>query len=200
MDDLGKKELIQFYNKHLKEFGDSPLSLRWTPEGQRLRYETFLSVAGNLSGKSILDFGCGKGDFYGFLKKKGLSLKYTGVDINKNFINMAREKHPEARFLTIDIEESHFKEEFDMTFAIGVFNLKVPGIKESFKNCLKSLFSLSKEALHFDLLSTKASARDVELFYVEPEEILSFILQHLSRKVILRHGIIEGVMIISVYH
>jgi hypothetical protein len=122
------------------------------------------------------------------------------VDINENFINMAKKKHPEARFLVLDIEEAQLREEFDITFAIGVFNLKVPEVKESMKNCIKRLFCLSREALHFDLLSTRTSTRDVELFYMEPDEILNFILQYLSRKVILRHGIIEGVMIISAYH
>jgi 2-polyprenyl-3-methyl-5-hydroxy-6-metoxy-1,4-benzoquinol methylase len=66
MDPLGKKELLTFYDRHLRDFGDAPQAVRWTPGGQLRRYETFISITGDLSGKSMLDFGCGKGDFYGF--------------------------------------------------------------------------------------------------------------------------------------
>jgi 2-polyprenyl-3-methyl-5-hydroxy-6-metoxy-1,4-benzoquinol methylase len=74
MDPLGKKELLSFYGRHLRDFGDSPQAVRWTPEGQIRRYETLLSITGDLSGKTILDFGCGKGDLFGFLKDKGISI------------------------------------------------------------------------------------------------------------------------------
>lgn len=62
MDPFGKKELLSFYNRHLHDFGDAPQAVRWTSEGQLRRYETLLKIAGDFSGKTILDFGCGKGN------------------------------------------------------------------------------------------------------------------------------------------
>jgi 2-polyprenyl-3-methyl-5-hydroxy-6-metoxy-1,4-benzoquinol methylase len=61
--------LIKYPRRHLKDFGDAPQAVRWTPEGQKNRYEKLFGIAGDLSGKHILDFGCGKGDFFGFLKE-----------------------------------------------------------------------------------------------------------------------------------
>lgn len=55
MDPLGKKDLLSFYNKHLLDFGDLPQAVRWTSEGQRLRYEILLKIAGDISGKKVLD-------------------------------------------------------------------------------------------------------------------------------------------------
>jgi SAM-dependent methyltransferase len=183
MDPLGKKELLNFYNRHLMDFGDAPQAVRWTPEGQCRIYETLLKLAGDFSKKKILDFGCGKGDFYGFIKEKGISINYCGVDINENLIKLAISKYPEAEFIVMDIEESEFERGFDIIFVCGVFNLRIAGIEESMKNVLKKLFRLGKEALHINLLSYYIAQRNVELFYVKPEEIIKFAITELSPSV-----------------
>ncbi|OGW39442.1 MAG: hypothetical protein A2Y97_02615 [Nitrospirae bacterium RBG_13_39_12] len=187
MDPLGKKELLSFYNRHLKDFGDAPQAVRWTPEGQRYRYETFLKIAGDISGKKILDFGCGKGDLYGFIKERAISINYCGIDVNEKLIKLAKSKYPETEFIAVDLEESEFERAFDLIFVCGVFNLRVAGIEESMKNVLKKLFRLCKEALHVNLLSYYITQRNVELFYVKPEEILHFAITELSRSVTLMH-------------
>ena len=187
MDSLGKKELLYFYNRQLKDFGDAPQAVRWTPEGQLRRYETLLKIAGDFSRKAILDFGCGKGDFYAFLKDKGITADYCGIDINEKLIELAGNKFPEAEFIATDIEESGFNREFDIIFVCGVFNLRIAGIEESMKNVLKKLFSLCREALHVNLLTYYIPQRTIELFYVKPEEILSFAITELSRSVTIRN-------------
>jgi len=187
MDPLGKKELLSFYNRHLKDFGDAPQAVRWTPEGQRRRYETLLKIAGDFSGKKILDFGCGKGDLYEFIKERDISINYCGIDVNENLIKLAKSKYPETEFIAVDLEESEFERVFDVIFICGVFNLRIAGIEESMKNVLKKLFRLCKEALHVNLLSYYIAQRNVELFYVKPEEIMKFAITELSRSVTLMY-------------
>ena len=187
MDPLGKKELLSFYDRHLKDFGDSPQAVRWTPEGQLRRYETFLQIAGDLSGKRVLDFGCGKGDFYGFIKGKAISVNYCGVDINENLIALAKRKYPEAEFIPMDIDEAEIGQRFDVIFVCGVFNLRIADVEESMKDILKRLFALCRESLHINFLTYYVPQRNVELFYVKPEEILRFSVTEFSRTVTLRH-------------
>ena len=187
MDPLGKKELLCFYDRHLKDFGDSPQAVRWTPEGQLRRYETFLQITGDFSGKRVLDFGCGKGDFYGFIKGKGIPVNYCGIDINENLIALAKRKYPEAEFIHMDIEEAEIGQRFDIIFVCGVFNLRIAGIEESMKYVLKKLFTLCRESLHINFLTYYVPQRNVELFYVRPEEILCFSVTEFSRNVTLRH-------------
>lgn len=188
MDPLGKKELLNFYNRHLKDFSDLPQAVRWTPEGQKKRYDKIFSIAGDLSGKHILDFGCGKGDFLGFLKEKSIAINYCGIDINENLITLAKKKFPDAEFIAIDIEEEEFYRKFDIIFACGVFNLRIAGIETTIKNILRKLFNLCKEAMHINFLTYYVPRRNVEMFYVKPEEILSFAITELSRIVQLRHS------------
>jgi 2-polyprenyl-3-methyl-5-hydroxy-6-metoxy-1,4-benzoquinol methylase len=187
VDPLGKMELLHFYNRHLKDFGDSPQAVRWTPEGQLQRYTALVTTAGDFFGKKVLDFGCGKGDFYGFMKKKGILLEYCGIDINENLIELASRKYPEAEFIAIDIDETEFNRAFDIVFVCGVFNLRIAGIEELMKSVLKKLFNLCKEALHINLLTYYIPQRNVELFYVKPEEILQFVITEISRSVTLTH-------------
>jgi len=185
MDPLGKKELLSFYNRHLKDFGDTPQAVRWTPEGQTQRYENLLKMAGDLTGKTLLDFGCGKGDFYGFIREKNIAVPYCGIDINKNLVSLAMSKYPEAEFIALDIEEEKLQRNFDLVFVCGVFNLRVAGIEETMKNIVKRLFGLCTEALHVNLLSYYIPQRNIELFYVKPEELLQFAITELSPQVTL---------------
>lgn len=198
MDPLGKKELLDFFDRHLKDFGDTPQAVRWTPEGQLRRYETLLQISGDISQKTILDFGCGKGDFYGFLKGRGIQTDYCGIDINNRLIELAVHKYPEAEFIATDIDEVRFEREFDVVFVCGVFNLRVAGIKESMQEELKKLFRISREALHVNLLTFYTPSRSVELYYVKPEKILEFAVRELSASVTLRHS--REDIFLSVYH
>ncbi|RME67793.1 MAG: class I SAM-dependent methyltransferase, partial [Nitrospirae bacterium] len=176
-----------------------PMALRWTPEGQRRRYEAFLEVLPDLQGKSLIDLGCGRGDFLGFLKSKGIEVRYTGVDLNENFIKEAREAHPEGTFYVLDIEEVEIDETFDIALAIGVFNLKVADIRNSMINTLKRLFSLCKEVMCFDLI-IKEPTTDPELNAFLPEEAVELVRKNLSRRFSLRTDLIDGIMFFSVYH
>jgi 2-polyprenyl-3-methyl-5-hydroxy-6-metoxy-1,4-benzoquinol methylase len=198
MDPFGKKELLNFYNRHLKDFGDTPQAVRWTPEGQILRYEMFLKIAGNFSGKKVLDFGCGKGDFYKYIREKGIPVYYCGIDINENLIKLAGRKYPEAEFIAMDIDETELNREFDIIFICGVFNLRIAEIENSMKILLKKLFSLCKEALYMNLLTYYVPKRDVELFYVKPEEILHFAIAEISKSVTLTHT--REDIFLSIYH
>ncbi len=199
MDTLGKKELINFYNMHLKHFGDRPQAVRWTPEGQIRRYETFLEIIGDCNGKTILDFGCGKGDFYGFLNEKKVSVSYCGIDINENLISFANNKYKEskAEFISIDIDEIEFTKEFDIIIVCGVFNLRIAGIEELVTHTLKKLFSICKESLHACFLTDFTPYKDFELFYVKPGDLLNFVIREISKHVILRH--INEDVFLSIY-
>jgi SAM-dependent methyltransferase len=187
MDPLGKKELLNFYNRHLKDFGDAPQAVRWTHEGQIHRYETLIGIAGDIHSKKILDFGCGKGDFYGHIREKGIFVNYCGIDINENLIDLARSKYPDAEFVAMDIDETELSRDFDIIFVCGVFNLRIAGIEESMKILLKKLFRRCNEALHINLLTYYIPQRNIELFYVKPEEILQLTITELSRSVMLLH-------------
>ncbi len=194
MDEAAKEYIIDFFTKRLKHFGDTPASVGWSEKGQFLRYQTIIELLGLDKAKgypSVLDFGAGKGDLYGFLRSKGLKLKYTGLDINPELIGIAREKYREASFHIIDLEKEDLDQTFDFIIICGVFNLKINGVKESAFWSIKKLFNNTKRSLLFNCPSIYAKSKDIDILYYDPHELLSLALG-ITKKVNLYHHLIEG--------
>lgn len=200
MDPYGREELLAFYDRHLEKHGDHPEAVRWTAVGQQRRYLAILKAAGDLTGKEILDFGCGKGDLYTFFRESGRPVGYCGIDVNANMVDLARRKHPEAEFLVHDIEEAPLDRLFDVILVCGVFNLRIAGIAESLRSSLKKLMPLCREGLHLNVPSARTVHKDLELHYEEPEELLAFARRELSPAAILHDNLVEDDLFLSVYH
>jgi SAM-dependent methyltransferase len=162
MDPYSKDQLLSFYNFHLKKFGDRPEALRWTPQGQLKRYHMLADIAParDLNNSTVLDYGCGTGDFYKFLKRRGINVRYTGVDINENFISLAKNKYPECNFKVMNADDDQFEGFYDYIFICGVFNLEVPGVDDDMKNALVTLFKHCNKGLALNALSSHAPIRD----------------------------------------
>ncbi|MEW5746603.1 MAG: class I SAM-dependent methyltransferase [Nitrospirota bacterium] len=186
MDELSKEYVISFFDKNLMLHGDRPEAVRWSSAGQVMHYRAMLDI-GDINGKRVLDYGCGKGDFYQFLKEQGLQVEYAGFDINEKLIALAEEKYPDADFRVFDIEKEELAEEFDYIILCGVFNLEVQGLDETIRNTLLKLFPHCRTGLAFNALSSHNPHRDFELHYTSPGEMLSFALSNLSPHVSLRH-------------
>jgi SAM-dependent methyltransferase len=187
MDDLSKEYVVSFFSRTLHMYGDSPEAVKWSPRGQKLRFECLLEIDHDISGKKILDYGCGKGDFYQFLRDKNIPVDYTGFDINENLISLAAGKFPECRFSVFDVEKDSLNEDFDYIFLCGVFNLKLEGLVETIENVLARLFKHCRIALAFNALSSHEPHKVSELHYLSPEHMLEFAAQNLSPFVSLVH-------------
>ncbi len=110
MEELEREYLISYYDKRVGFLGETPAALGWSEKGQLARYEAALRFFADwsaaacsqgscpegspLDGASIADYGCGMGDFYGFLLRKGISgINYSGFDINPGLISIARARY-----------------------------------------------------------------------------------------------------------
>lgn len=183
MDSLYKDYVISFFDRELRMHGDRPEAVRWSPRGQSLHYECLLDIDESIKGSKVLDYGCGKGDLYQFLKDRNISVDYTGFDINENLISFAKQKHPEADFRVFDIEIEELNAEFDYIFLCGVFNLKLKDLDKTVKNVLKRLFRHCRKALAFNALSLENPKKAVELNYLSLDEMINFAKTDLSSHV-----------------
>ncbi len=201
MDPFSKEQLLSFYNFHLKKFGDRPEALRWTPKGQLRRYQTLMDIAppSDLNNSTVLDYGCGTGDFYRFLKRRDISVRYTGVDINENFIELGRKKYPECTFRVLSGNGDVFEGFYDYIFICGVFNLQVPGVEEDLRDALVTLFKHCNKGLALSALSSHTPVKDPELHFTSPEDTVRFAIENLSPSVALRHDRIENDFTLYVY-
>lgn len=199
MNDVTKEYVISFYNRTLEMHGDRAEAVGWTASGQMRHFECLLEIAPSIEGKKILDYGCGKGDFYHFLKERDIAVDYTGFDINSRLIDLAKRKYPECRFAVFDIEKDLLTEDFDFIFLCGVFNMKVEGLYEVIIRTLAGLFAHCNKGLAFNALSAHNPEKAFELNYVYPEEMAVFAARNLSPYISLKQDRIPHDFTLFVY-
>ncbi len=192
------QETLERYSARYISLGRHIRTLGWGSEEQQLyRFENTL-IAIDLNKKSIVDVGCGFGDYADFLRKEKIRFaSYTGWDMNPDFINEAKKGDDIHReFFQKDISDntalSDFKERFDAAVMLGLlnFNLKSESVNYSFsENLVTNAFSLVKRVLIVDFLSShrfEGYPKEDFVFYHEPSRMLEFALS-LSSNVVLKH-------------
>ena len=199
MDQLSKEYLIDFYTSSLMLHGDRPEALRWTPSGQVARYEAISRLSDSIHGASVLDYGCGKGDLYAHWLSRGIKPCYTGLDITPELIELARLKYPECDFRVHDIEDGPLDREFDLGFICGVFNNRVEGSTESLKNSIGLLFGHVTEGLAINAISSHCRDRDIDINYVDPDELLACTRANITTNAELRLDLVEGDIFLFLY-
>ncbi|MBD0370359.1 MAG: class I SAM-dependent methyltransferase [Pyrinomonadaceae bacterium] len=182
-----KKRIIERYDERFRQYADDIRTLAsGTEERRQLRFDVLAEV-GICSGSSVLDLGCGFGDFYAYLKRRGLDCSYTGYDINPTLIDVARGKYPEANFEVRDIQSEDFTA-FDFIVSSSAFNLRLASqdnyafIEEILKLC----YAHSKRGVAVDLLTSYVDFESPEAFHYSPEQVFS-IAKRITKRVALRH-------------
>jgi SAM-dependent methyltransferase len=160
INEFNKEHVFQFYNVQRRKWSDNAQKVGWTSKhNQIVRFQKLLDV-GVLNRETIIDFGCGYGDLYDYIKKKKLEIKYIGVDINPEYIKDAIETHrtnfkhldsfeQDCKFYVIETVDD-IKDRYDWFFASGSFTLSFtfPEIL----NILSKVYARSTRGVAFNLL------------------------------------------------
>jgi len=64
----------------------------WADAASQQRRFEVLAENADLTGRTILDVGCGLGDLWAFLQARGIRADYTGVDVLPSMMALARER------------------------------------------------------------------------------------------------------------
>jgi SAM-dependent methyltransferase len=176
---------LNYYDKLLKKYGYSPGSVGWGHKKgkQSLRFEILCQI-GDINNSSILDVGCGFGDLFGYLKYKKSKVKYLGVDINSNLIEIGKKIYPKANLKVLDIGQTKSKQKFDWVFFSGISSkgCTYPYIKRM----MTKMFSLCKKGIAMNFVGGVIDFKSKDLFYSDVGKIYS-ITSTLSNRVTIRH-------------
>ena len=160
-----------FYTNAYKKYGISARGLNWNSEdSQKIRFEVLAQfLKDKISTCSVVDAGCGFGDFYLFLQEKNLIPKsYVGIDCMQDFIDIAKLRLPNNTFTCRDI----LKDELvyaDWYIASGSLN-----ILNSFDTWmfLEKMLFYSKEGVLFNILEGDKISENFN--YQKKEDIIKF--------------------------
>lgn len=86
----------------------------------RLRRSKIISWLKGLSFVSLLDVGCGNGEFLREVQKNLPHVKLTGIDISSRIIEKNRSMMPEVEFYTLDLNNETLSNRFDVVVCMEV--------------------------------------------------------------------------------
>ena len=172
------KLVIDYREKYLK-YGYSPRSLGWDKGKQFLRFHALTSQF-ELEDCTILDIGCGFGDFNAYAEMIGIkNYRYLGIDCVGEFINEANKRYgsDKIQFEEADILIFKTDQKFDFVISSGVFNHKFIDLYDGggykfIKDAMKKSFDLCNHAVAFDFLSDKVDYKLDHTFHSAPEVII----------------------------
>lgn len=164
--------IVDFYESAFLEYGNDSRSVHWSSEDtQRIRFEILSRIA-DLTNKRILDVGSGLGDLYAFFLRKEVEVLYTGIDIVPVFVERARVRFPDAKFILTNGES--IEEDFDYIVASGSFNFTVENAKSYYFEMITSLFSHAKLGMAFNMLNCAHHESNDTYIAYDVDEVITF--------------------------
>lgn len=199
----------EFYNQCCDFFGN----LGWAAscfidaDAQFLSYKTLTKYL-ILDNASLLDVGCGQGDFLNFIYQNKLNDKitrYKGIDVSEKMIEFASKKFSD-KFFSKENFLSEKNYDFDISIAVGTFNIRCFDDDQDqinyLKNNIKKMYESSKRSCGLTILSYhgyEEVKKDNRLFWYEPWEILQYCFS-LTDSVIIDHASIPAEFILILHH
>ena len=184
-----------YYTGKVKEHGVTPQGVDWnSKESQYTRFEQLSRIITEGNPFSILDYGCGYGELYNYLKNtlRFADMEYFGFDISDEMIRLACESHKGDSHS--EFNTSLPDNPFDYVVASGIFNVKLElADDEQWKEyILRELGLLNRHSERGFAFNCLTSYSDTELmkshlYYADPLFFFDFCKKHYSRNVALLH-------------
>jgi SAM-dependent methyltransferase len=177
------------YDALVAEHGRDVRSVGWgSRASQRSRFAVFVEElsldagdaggAGHAGEVSVLDVGCGLGDFYGYLQERSaLPASYRGIDLSPNMIASARDAFGGERGVELAVEDilaTSPERSYDYVVASGIFTYIGGENVELFHRLVEAMYARCTRALAFNSLSAWSPDPSEGEFRADPVETLRF--------------------------
>ena len=192
-----------YYSAKLAEHGTTPQGVDWNGrQSHELRHRQFLRLLDDADA-SVLDLGCGFGDFLRFLRGHGHRGPFIGYDVAADMIAEAVRLHGEGadRRWRVGAKPA---ETADFAVASGIFNVKGDEPMETWARYVHDtvdvLAHAGRRGFAFNVLSLSSDPerRAGHLYYADPGEMLARCLVRYGRSVALLqdYGLYEFTMVV----
>lgn len=196
-------EVAAYYTSRLAEHGPTARGVDWNgAESHDLRHRQFLRLIDD-SSASVLDLGCGFGDFLRFLRGAGHRGTYIGYDVAPSMIAEAKRIFGERADQRWKVGAAP-SDSACFAVASGIFNVKGEVPATSWQIYVRETVDLLARAatggFGFNVLSLSSDPerRRQDLYYADPVETLDWCLSRYGRSVALLqdYGLYEFTIIV----
>jgi SAM-dependent methyltransferase len=188
MNEANNRFTVEHYENQLKQYGYSPKTLGWNNGRHNLRYYILLSQW-KFNNNTLLDFGCGFGDMYGFCVRNGYHVIYEGVDLSPKLIKMGKSIYPDAHLWSGDVLHDGLSKQYDFILSSGVHNLKIDDTWGFIQATFDFFNKHSTLGFALNFLSNKVEYMLDHAYHADPAQILNLAYQY-SNRVVLRNDYI----------
>jgi len=186
---MAEDEIVKdFFNKLVEKYGYSPKSLAYSGEkSQKIKFNIVTEV-GIEDNCSVLDVGCGFGDYFNYLKQRGIkNVKYCGIDISNKIVDLAKEKNSLVNVIQGNVLDLSDDEKYDYVISLGFNAVKTGSNWETLTQVLDKMWKLSKKGIAYNAVSTFSEAKPRKIYFVSPAKVIDYIMNNLTYKVVFRH-------------
>ncbi|EKD86851.1 MAG: hypothetical protein ACD_37C00126G0004 [uncultured bacterium] len=175
----------QVANAHLYQVWDREgVDDGWYSQIKDFNFTTLLRIEdltqNPLRGTSVLDVGCGTGDFFPNLREAGVG-EYLGIDVLSPSIEKARTKYPDGAFRQGDFLVEPYGEKFDFAFLSGALTTALPSDNTAFMmRMLARMGQVTNSGFAFNYLTgTKQKLEGVHLTHFYSRELVALLCDEL---------------------
>lgn len=201
LDPEDAMSVIKRYQQRIAEHGTTFASLNSGSEAkQNIRHEVHASA---LLGPnpSILEIGCGLGDFYKYLCQRKRDCSYHGYDIVPEYVERCRQLFPESTFEYRNVFRDGIEGIYDTIVMSQVLNNRYQRSDnvQVMKRAIELSFEHTRISVSVDMISSYVDFQNPDLFYYSPEEVFR-IAKNIASRVILRHDYRGFEFCIQLFH
>ena len=193
--------VIQRYQRRIAEHGPTFASLNSGSEEKQAIRQWVHASALRGAHPSILEIGCGLGDFYRYLATLKKECSYAGYDIVPEYIAECRRVYPESTFEVRNIFVEGIEGRFDTVVMSQVLNNRYQKSDnmQVMKRALELAFQHTRTSISVDMLSTYVDFRNPDLFYYSPEDIFTM-AKVITPRVLIRHDYRAFEFCVQLFH
>jgi trans-aconitate methyltransferase len=188
-----EKATVRHYHKHRFQQVDYTMAQKqgWTNEEvQQLRFEAITKLA-DFNDKSVLDVGCGAGDFKELLDQQFKRFDYIGIDQQPEFISHAKEKFANQQgvwFYEADMATCKLPQ-VDIVVASGLLSYASTQ-SDYFLKMIERLYAAADNTLIFNMLNDQVF-ESTELIVAHDKEKMVEFCNTLSDVVVVKDDYLE---------
>ena len=188
---LGPVERV--FGRSVARYGSRPKAVAWRDGKRQIKRFSIFSQLFSLTSEDtrfiVNDLGCGYGALFIYLKNLPEFNKssYFGYDISSDMITEAKKNLTDPRATWI---RSHIATEpGDFSFASGTYNMLMNADEDRWREYvednLMQLWSKTRLALCFNMLSNKSPRRQKTLYYADQDHFTQFCKNNMEAKVMM---------------
>ena len=185
------QKIGDYFKNKFEKFGPTPQGEDWnSAESQEVRFNQLIKVIDSGHRYSLIDYGCGYGALYDYLREMGHRFTYQGYDIVKEVIESAQELHSKNSDCDFTYDEKDLKPA-DYVVESGIFNIKMEAKDNEWTahviKTMERMNSLSLRGMAFNFLTKYSDPEYMrpDLYYPDPCFYFDYCKKNFSKNVAL---------------